>query len=185
MPYAAARFPSFVHGKRELLARRRRLRPAVVLEHEDRRHRPELREVHRLVERARVRRAVAEERHGDALLAAHLERERRSDDAREPTAHDGVRAEVADLEVVQVHRAAVPAAAAFDLPVQLGHDPLDRSPLRDRMPVRAVRRRDHVLAVQMRRRRPSRSPPDRSRHAGSRAARPRGSGPRPSPRTGG
>ena len=42
-----------------------------------RRHPPELREVERLVERADVRRAVAEERERDARLAAQLERERR------------------------------------------------------------------------------------------------------------
>jgi hypothetical protein len=41
-------------------------------QHEHRRHLPELREVERLVERADVRRAVAEERDGDARLAAHL-----------------------------------------------------------------------------------------------------------------
>jgi hypothetical protein len=37
--------PELVHGERELLGRGRRLRPAVVFEHEDGRHLPELREV--------------------------------------------------------------------------------------------------------------------------------------------
>ncbi len=98
------------------------------------------------MERARVRRAVAEERDGDALLAAHLEGERGADDSRQPAADDGVRAEIADLDVVQMHRAAVAPAAAFDLAVQLGHDPLDGRSLRDRVTVRAMRRRDDVLA---------------------------------------
>ena len=145
MPYAAARLPSSSTGAAAAGSRastppsrcsRGRRSPDL----------PELREVQRLVERAGVRRAVAEERDGDALLAAHLERERSADDAGHAAADDGVRAEVADLDVVQVHRAAVAAAAAFDLAVELGHDPLDRRPLRDRVPVGAVRRRDDVLA---------------------------------------
>ena len=97
------------------------------------------------MEGARVGRPVAEERDGDALLAAHLERESRSNDARKTAAHDGVRAQISDLEVVEVHRAAVAPAAAFDLAVQLGHDALHRSPLRDRVSVRSMRRGDHVL----------------------------------------
>ena len=67
-----------------------------------------------------------------------------------PASDDSVRAEVADLDVVEVHRAAVAAAAAFDLPVQLGHDPLHGRALRDRMAVRAVGRRDDVLARESR-----------------------------------
>jgi hypothetical protein len=100
------------------------------------------------VERARVRRPVAEERHGDALLAAHLESEGSSDDAGKPAADNRVRAEVADLEVVEMHRAAVAAAATLDLAVELGHDPLDRRSLRNRVPMRTVRRRDHVLTLE-------------------------------------
>src|SRR4029078_13457249 len=95
-----------------------------------------------------VRRAVAEDRDGHALLAAHLEGECGSDDAGQPASDDGVRTEVPDLDVVQVHRAAVAAAAAFDLPVQLGHDPLDGRPLRDRMTMRTVPRGDHVLTLE-------------------------------------
>ena len=138
--------PQLVDRERGVLRVRRRLGPAVVLEHEDRRHLPELREVERLVERARVRGAVAEERDRDALLALELERERGADDPGEPARDDGVRPEVPDLEVVQVHRAAEPARAALLLPVQLGHDRVDVRPLRDRVAVRAVGRRDDVLA---------------------------------------
>src|SRR4029078_5343282 len=95
-----------VHGKRELLARRCRLGPAVVLEAEDRGHLPQLPEVQRLVEAPGVRRAVAEERDGHALLATHLEGESGSADGGQPASDDGVRTEVPDLDVVQVHRAA-------------------------------------------------------------------------------
>ena len=76
-------------------------------------------------------------------------------------------------------------AAPLELPVQLGHDPLDRSPLRDRMSVRTVGGRDDVLPLRELRTRPSPWPPARSRRAGIPEARLRGSGPRPSPRTGG
>ena len=79
-PVGERALAELVHGERQLLARGRRLRPAVVLEDEDRRNLPQLREVHGLVERPRVRRAVAEERDRHALLAAHLEGEGRADD---------------------------------------------------------------------------------------------------------
>ena len=102
----------------------------------------------RLVERAGVRRAVTEEGDRDTLLAPHLEGERRPDDPGQASSHDGIRPEVADLDVVEVHRAPVAAAAALDLPVELGHDPLDMRALRYRVAVRAMRRRDHVLARQ-------------------------------------
>ena len=45
-----------------------------------------------------------------------------ADDRRQPAADDRVRAEVAALDVVEVHRAAVAVRAALELPVQLGHD---------------------------------------------------------------
>ena len=111
-PVGERALAELLDGQRQLLARGRRLRPAVVLEDEDRRQLPQLREVHRLVERAGVRRAVAEERDRDALLAAQLEGERRADDPGQPAADDGVRAEVADLDVVEVHRAAVAVASS-------------------------------------------------------------------------
>src|SRR5262245_42999770 len=95
------------HGR--VLPARRRLGPAVVLAHEHGLRLPELREVERLVEGADVRRAVAEERDREVRLAAQLVREPRADHRRQAAADDGVRAEVAALEVVEVHRAAVAA----------------------------------------------------------------------------
>ena len=100
------------------------------------------------MERAGVRRAVAEERDRDPLLAPELERERRADDPRDAARDDRVRAQVADLEVVEVHRAAVAVRAALELPVQLRHDLVHVRALGDRVPVRAVRRGDHVLALE-------------------------------------
>ena len=133
---------------RRVLRLRRRLGPVVVLEHEDGGDLPELRHVERLVERADVRRAVAEERNRDARLAAHLERERGARDLRQAAADDGVRTEVAALDVVEVHRAAVAVRAALLLAVQLGHQFVRVRPLRERVPVRAVRRRDHVAVLE-------------------------------------
>ena len=104
-PVGERALPELVRRERRVLPVRRRLRPAVVLEHEHRRDVPQLREVERLVEGARVRRAVPEEGEPDPLLTAHLERERRADDRRDPARDDGVRSEVPDLDVVQVHRA--------------------------------------------------------------------------------
>ena len=137
-----------VHRKRQMLLRRRRLGPAVVLEDEDRGHLPELAEVQRLVERAGVRRAVAEERDRDARLVPPLERERCTDDPGDPAGDDRVGPEVADLDVVEVHRAAVAVRAALDLPVELGHDPLDRRALRDRVAVGTMCRGDYIVALE-------------------------------------
>ena len=133
---------------RRVLRLRRRLGPLVVLEHEDRRDLPELREVQRLVERADVRRAVAEERDGDARLAAQLEGERRARDLRQAAADDGVRAEVAALDVVQVHRAAVAVRAAFLLPVELGHQLVRVRALGEGVGVRAMGGGDHVAVLE-------------------------------------
>ena len=97
---------------------------------------------------ADVGRTVAEERDRDARLAAHLEGEARADDRREPAADDRVRAQVPALDVVEVHRAAVPVAAALDLPVELRHDLVRMRALGERVPVRAVGRGDHVALLQ-------------------------------------
>ena len=131
-----------------MLLGRRRLRVVVVLADEDGRNAPELREVERLVEGADVGGAVAEEGDRDARLAAHLEGKRRPDDAGEPAADDCVRAQVAVLHVVEVHRAAVAVAAALDLPVELGHHLVGMSALGDRVPVRPMRRGDHVAVLE-------------------------------------
>jgi len=147
-PVGERTLAEFVDRERQMLLRRGGLGPAVVLEDEDRRNLPELCQVHRLVERSCVRGAVAEECDCDALFAAHLKRECRAHDPGYSARDDRVRAQVSDLDVVEMHRAAVAVRAALDLSVQLRHDPFDRRSLRDRMSVGAMRRGDHVLALE-------------------------------------
>ena len=97
------------------------------------------------MEGADVGRPVAEEGDRDARLVSHLEGEGGADGRRQPAADDGVRAHVAALDVVEVHRAAIAVRAALDLAVQLRHHLVRRRPVREHVPVRAVRRCDHVV----------------------------------------
>jgi hypothetical protein len=55
--------------------------------------------------------------------------------------------EVAALDVVEVHRAAVAVRAALELPVELGHDGIRMRPARERVTVRAVGRGENVAVV--------------------------------------
>jgi hypothetical protein len=91
---------------------------------------------------------VAEEGDGDARLPAQLEGERGADRRRQAAADDGVRAHVAALEIVEVHRAAVAVRAALDLPVQLRHHLVRWRPVREHVSVRAVGRADHVAVFE-------------------------------------
>jgi hypothetical protein len=61
---------------------------------------------------------------------------------------DGIRAHVSALDVVKVHRPAVTMRAALLLAVQLCHQFVRVRPLRERVAVRAVRRRDHVAVLE-------------------------------------
>jgi hypothetical protein len=81
-------------------------------------------------------------------LATHLEGQGGADDAREPAPDDRVRAKVPALEVIEVHGAAVPVAAALDLAVELGHDLVRVRALGDGMAVRPVRRSDNVAVLE-------------------------------------
>src|SRR6185312_13644833 len=119
----------------------------VVLADEDGLRLPELREVERFVEGADVGRAVAEEGDRDAWLVPHLEGEAGAGDRRQAATDDRVRTQVAALEVVEVHRAAVAARAAFDLAVELGHDGVRRGAARERVTVRAMRRGEDVAVL--------------------------------------
>ena len=152
---------------RRVLALRRRLGPAVVLAHEDGR---DVQSCARLSASWNV--PVFVEPSPKKATAtrgslAELERERGAGDRRQPAADDGVRAEVAALDVVEVHRAAVAVRAALDLPVELGHHRVRRA-CRARACARArggsTRRRRPPRSRGRRRRRP---PPGRSRRAGS------------------
>ena len=99
------------------------------------------------MEGAGVRRAVAEERDRDPRLVAQLEGEAGADDRRQPAADDRVRAEVAALDVVEVHRAAVAVRAALELPVELGHDRVRMRAAREHVAVRAVGRGEDVAVL--------------------------------------
>ena len=94
-----------------------------------------------------VRRPVAEEGDRDARLAAELEGERGADRRRQAAADDGVGAEVAALDVVEVHRAAVARADALDLAVELRHQRVRMRAARERVPVGAVGRGEDVAVL--------------------------------------
>ena len=101
-----------------------------------------------------------------------LERERRPDHGRQAAADHRVRAEVAALDVVEVHRAAVAVRRALDLAVQLGHHLVraaSRWPARGRARDGSSRSRRRLRA---RRRRRPRRPPGRCRRGGSRRRSP-------------
>ena len=70
-----------------------------------------------------------------------------ADERRQPAADDGVRAEVAALDVVEVHRAAVAVRAALDLPVELRHQRVRVRAARERVPVGAMGRAEDVAVL--------------------------------------
>ena len=78
---------------------------------------------------------------------AHLERERGPGDRGKPAADDRVRAEVPALDVVEVHRAAVPVRAALDLSVELRHHLVRGRPARERVAMCAMRRGEDVAVL--------------------------------------
>ena len=129
---------------------RRELREAVVLADEDERQLPERREVDGLVEVAGLHRAVAEEDDRDRVLALLPRGQGTSERERDVAADDAGRAHEAVLHVDEVHRAAEPAAQPAVAPHQLGHRPLQRRALRDRVTVRAVPGVDGVVVPQLR-----------------------------------
>src|SRR5262249_15820358 len=108
---------------------------------------PELREVERFVEGADVRRSVAEEGNSDPRLVAKLERETGSRDVGEPAADDGVRTEVAAIDVVEGHRASVAARATLDLAVELCHHRVWVRAPGERVAVRPVRRGEDIAVL--------------------------------------
>ena len=73
-----------------------------------------------------------------------------ADERRQPAADDGVRAEVAALDVVEVHRAAVAVRAALDLPVELRHQRVRVRAARERVAVGAMGRAEDVAVLHRR-----------------------------------
>ncbi len=120
----------------------------VVFEHEDHRQLPDGGHVHAFVPVAGVAAGIAGEGHRHAVLAAHLEGQRRAHGQRDPGADDGQRAQAAGLEGGDVHRAAAALAVAGLLAQDLGHHPRGVGALGDVVAVAAVRAGDQVIGAQ-------------------------------------
>ena len=109
---------------------------------------PERGEVQRLVERALVHRAIAEERDGDALFLLILDGEAETGGDGELGADDGLAADEVVLGAVHVHRAALALAAPRRLAQQLGHDDARLHTFQDGVAVLAVAADDVILRAQ-------------------------------------
>jgi hypothetical protein len=121
-------------------------RPAVVLADEEHRKLVQRGPVEPFEERAAVHRAVAEEAGHDSLLLADGDGVGRAHGDRDAGRHHAIRAEHADGEVGDVHRAALAAVAAAGAAEELAHHALHRGAFGQRMAVAAVRRGEVVLA---------------------------------------
>src|SRR5439155_2350470 len=106
-------------------------------------------------EGADVRRAVAEEGDAHSTGPEVLRTERGTGGEGEMRADDGERAERADGEVGEMHRAPLAAAQALRLAEDLRHRPVERRAHREHRAVTAVRAR-HRVALAQRRARPDR-----------------------------
>ena len=125
---------------------------AVVLHHEDDRQLPQRGDVERLVERALLRGAVAEEREHDLALAADLRGVGGAGRVRDALRDDARGAEEAALDVGQVHRAAVALAEPGLAAVDLGHHRLRVGAEHERVAVAAVGREHLVVGLERRER---------------------------------
>ena len=94
----------------------------VVLADKDDRELPERGEVQRLVKRALVHRAIAEERDGDTPFLLILDGEAQTSGDGELGADDGLAADEVVLGAVHVHRATLALAAPRRLAQELCHD---------------------------------------------------------------
>src|SRR6185436_5042552 len=99
--------------------------------------------------RSLVRAAVTGEGHGDLVGALDLRGQADAAHERRAAADDPVRPEHALVDVGDVHRAALAAADAGRLAVDLGHHALDVAALRDRVAVAAVRADDVVVGTEV------------------------------------
>ena len=106
---------------------------------------PQRRKVERLVKRALVGRAVAEEGDGYGAGAATLELERGARRERDARTNDSIRAQEAELRVDHVQRTALGAVVPVSTPIQLGVHPLRVGAPGEHVPVAAVGARDRVV----------------------------------------
>ncbi len=135
-------------GEQHVPGLRGELGIAVVLADEHHRQAQHGGEVGRLMEAADVGGAVAEEGHRDGAVAAVGAGERRAHRDRDARAHDPVRAEHADRQVVDVHAPAPAVAVAVDSAIQFGEHPAKVRALGDRMAMPAVGGGDLVFVPQ-------------------------------------
>jgi hypothetical protein len=131
-------------GHRERDIHRHRVLVVLADEHDG--QLPDRRHVERFVERAFVRRPVAEEDHADAIEALRLDAHAHADGDRKTAGDDAVRAEVAAFHVGDVHRAAAAVAIAVFLAEELGEHPRRIGAFGDAMAVAAMRGKNVVVA---------------------------------------
>src|ERR1700694_548732 len=136
-----------VGDRRGRLDRRPHAVPVVHAEPDDR-ELEDLREVQRLVERADVRRAVAEHAEDDILLFAVPHGPSAADGQGQVAADDSVSAHEAKLGVEHVHRAATAVRGSRFLAEELGHHGLRVDAAGDGVPVLAVAREDVVVQLE-------------------------------------
>jgi hypothetical protein len=121
---------------------------AVVLHHVDDRQLPQRRDVERLVERALLGRAVAEEAQHHLALPGDLRGVGGPGRLRYPLPHDAGGAEEAPRHVGEVHRPAVAPAQSGPLAEDLGHHRIGIRAEDDRVAVAAVGGEDLVAGPQ-------------------------------------
>ncbi len=128
---------------------RRELGKAVVLAHEDDGELPERRQIHRLAPVPGLNRAIAEEDGRDIVTAARPRRERRAEREREVPADDAGRTHEPVRDVDEMHRPAEAATEPVIAPHQLGHHPVERCALGDRVTVGTVTAVHRVAVAQL------------------------------------
>ena len=120
----------------------------IVLAHEQNRQLVQRGEVEALGEDAFFGRAVAEERHRDAIAARALERQGKADRDRNRRADHRGGAQHVVAHVDEMHRAAFAAGDAGRLAVELGEQTAQRRTLGEEGGVAAIGRRHHVVRAQ-------------------------------------
>ena len=124
-------------------------RVEIVLADEQDRQLLERGEVHALVPRALVGRALAEEADDDRLGPLHLERQRRAHRVGDARRDHSRRPHHVDRRIDQVHRPRLAAGAAVDLAVELGHHARHVAALGEIERVAAIGAEHHVALLEM------------------------------------
>ena len=136
------------HQRHVLL--RRPLRELVVLAHVHHRQLPHGADVDVLVKRTAIGRPVAEKAHRYLPAAAQLRRQTGAGGEPESPRHDAVRSQHADLEIGDVHGAALALAVTGGTAKELGHHAIDIGALGNAVAVAAVGAGDVIRVLQVR-----------------------------------